>query len=105
MPTPMWRGGRAERKRTDSSPSKDKKKDLHTRGILAEVPSASPGHGPLATEMDGAEEDEELEPRLINPAPNNTERVGERQDSDSDTNPRDTGLCDGRDFCEILGGM
>ncbi|KAJ1138216.1 hypothetical protein NDU88_004607 [Pleurodeles waltl] len=64
----------------------------------SEVPSASPGHGPLTTEMDGAEEDEELEHRLSDPAPNNTERVCERQDNDSDTNPRDTSSCDGRDL-------
>ncbi|KAJ1142229.1 hypothetical protein NDU88_008556 [Pleurodeles waltl] len=64
----------------------------------SEVPSASPGHGPLTTEMDGAEGNEELEYRLSDPAPDNTERVCERQDNDSDVNPRDPGSRDGRDL-------
>ncbi|KAJ1148814.1 hypothetical protein NDU88_001640 [Pleurodeles waltl] len=61
-----------------------------------EVLNTSPEHDPPATEMDGSEEDDELEHRSINPAPNNTESICERQDSNSDTNPRDTDSCDGR---------
>ncbi|KAJ1172592.1 hypothetical protein NDU88_004437 [Pleurodeles waltl] len=64
----------------------------------SEVPSASPGHGTITTEMDGAEEDEELEHWLSNPAPDNMERVCERQHNDSDTNPRDPGSRDERDL-------
>ncbi|KAJ1136799.1 hypothetical protein NDU88_003213 [Pleurodeles waltl] len=60
--------------------------------------SVSPGHGPLTTEMDEAEEDEELEHRLSDPAPENMESVCDRQDNDSDTNPRDPVSRGGRDL-------
>ncbi|KAJ1186488.1 hypothetical protein NDU88_003269 [Pleurodeles waltl] len=52
--------------------------------------------------MDGAEGNEEPEYRLSDPAPDNPEHVCERQDNDSDVNPRDPGSREGIDLRDVV---